>query len=129
MRFCVEHGIRGFDWIGVNPVPKKEKNAIVKIKYFYKEKFNLPPSIKESKLNIPDDGVTTFTPAISATFFFANASEGKIFKLGGTFSDDGRFGFEIIRFLQFPIKVGVFNWGMYGVVGVVISNCAPDSLK
>lgn len=100
------HGIRGFDCIGVNPVPKKE-NLMLMFYILKKRNFNLPPSIKESKLNIPELGVTTFTPAISVTFFFAKASEG--FRLGGTFNDDGRLGFEIIRFLQFPIKVGVFN--------------------
>lgn len=86
---------------------------------------NSPPSINESKLNIPDDGVTTLTPAISVTFFFASASDG--FKLAGTFNDDGRLGFGRDGWC-FVMKVGVFNWGMYGVVGVVMSNSWPESL-
>lgn len=67
LRFCVEHGIKGFT--GVRPVP---------------------PSIRLSKLNIPDDGVPTETPAMSATFLRAKKSEG--LRLAGTLRDDGRLG-------------------------------------
>lgn len=98
LRFWVEHGISGFT--GVNPVP---------------------PSIRLSKLNMPVDGVLTEMPVMSATFFRAKKSDG--FRLAGTLSDDGRFGFWLLA------NVGVFSWGMYGVVGVVMSNSCPESLK
>lgn len=67
LRFCVEQGINGLT--GVRPVP---------------------PSIRLSKLNIPDEGVFTLTPAMSATFLLAKKSEG--LRFAGTLSDDGRLG-------------------------------------
>lgn len=47
----------------------------------------VPPSINESKLNMPELGVVMSSPA---TFFRAKKSEG--FMLAGTLRDDGRFG-------------------------------------
>lgn len=81
----------------------------------------VPPSIRLSKLNIPFEGVFTEMPVMSATFFRAKKSDG--LRLAGTLRDDGRFG------LWFFMNVGVFSWGMYGVVGVVMSNSCPESLK
>lgn len=93
----MEQGIRGFV-VGVNPVP---------------------PSISESKLNMPVDGVSTDTPAKSATFLRANKSEG--FKLDATFNDDGRG--------RIALNVGVMRpCGKYGVVGVVMSTSCPDNI-
>ena len=100
LRFCVEHGTWMQGFTGVSPVP---------------------PSIRESKLNITDDGVLIEIPAMSAAFFRASASEG--FRLDATFSDDGRFGLWIF------MNVGVLRLGMYGVVGVVMSNSCPESLE
>lgn len=51
----------------------------------------VPPSMRLSKLNMPDDGVLTEMPAMSATFFLARKSDG--LRFAGTFKDDGRFGF------------------------------------
>jgi hypothetical protein len=84
LRFCVEHGIKGFA-TGVNPVP---------------------PSINDSKLNMPFDGVQTLIPAMSETFFLASASDG--FMFDSTLRDDGRFGFDGDN-LFVGINVGVFN--------------------
>jgi hypothetical protein len=81
----------------------------------------VPPSMRLSKLNIPDDGVLTEIPAISDTFFRASASDG--LRFAGTLSDDGRLGFWIF------MNVGVLRLGMYGVVGVVMSNSCPESLQ
>jgi hypothetical protein len=84
LRFCVEQGIRGLE-TGVRPVP---------------------PSISESKLNMPEDGVQTLMPAMSVTFLRASASDG--FKLDATFSEDGRLGLLCIDCLV-GINVGVFS--------------------
>lgn len=100
LRFCVEHGTWMHGFTGVSPVP---------------------PSMRLSKLNIPDDGVLTEMPAMSATFFRARKSDG--LRLAGTLRDEGRFGFWDLK------NVGVFSWGMYGVVGVVMSISCPEILK
>jgi hypothetical protein len=64
----------------------------------------VPPSMRLSKLNIPDDGVLTEMPAMSDTFFLESTSDG--LRFAGTLSDDGRFGLLIFK------NVGVLRLGM-----------------